>query len=218
MPPIDAKQQFHALSARLLKGQWKLPPLILHPFAGDPAVEPVMQGSRASLMLHGLVPNKSLDKDELTRVILRGRYQEIKMLYFVGKDLLRWIEQCLDSIGRIEELVHAGIREQSFAALLVESPSDKLTEKLKTWGIVDHRTIFSRAIGLNALMTDVPLAETLTPMFMLNYHRFADHLYICYQHLAPFTPIQSENFDFELYASEEYSRILAEQWNGAEIA
>ncbi len=223
MPP---NQNFNALSARVLKemakempkGNWKLPPLILHPFSGDGGTERLLEGSRASLVLQGLVPSKEEDTHELTRIMLRGRYQEIRMLYFLGKDLVRWMEQCIDTIGRVEELMHAGIREQSFSALLVEGPPDGVRAKLKLWGISDQRAIFSRAIGLNSLLAEVPEAGTLTPTFVQNYHRFADHLYICYQHLAPFTPIEAENFDFEIYASEEYSRMLSQQWEQGEAS
>ncbi len=138
------------------------------------------------------------------------------MLYFLGKDLVRWMEQCLDTIKRVDELVHAGIQEQSFSALLVESPPEAVTAKLKLWAISDPRSIFSRAIGLNSLLAEVPEAGTLAPIFVQNYHRFADHLYICYQHLAPFTPIEAENFEFEIYASEEYSQMLSQQWEQGE--
>lgn len=219
MPP---NQDFHALSARLLKatlkGNWKLPPLILHPFSGDRGAERLLEGSRASLLLQGLVPNKDQDPHELTRIMLRGRYQEIKMLYFLGKDLVRWMDQCLDTIGRVDELMHTGIREQSFSALLVESPPERVSTKLKLWGISDQRAIFSRAIGLNSLLVEAPEAGTLTATFVQNYHRFADHLYICYQHLAPFTPIEAENFDFDIYASEEYSQMLSHEWERGEAS
>ena len=42
-------------------------------------------------MLNGLLPSDESTEDELTRKLLEGRICEIRMLYFVGKDLLRWI-------------------------------------------------------------------------------------------------------------------------------
>ena len=43
-----------------------LPPLILHPFAGREGPDKLLEGSRAALMLHGLVPT-DVDIDELGR-------------------------------------------------------------------------------------------------------------------------------------------------------
>ena len=34
--------------------------------------------------------------------------------------------------------------------------------------------------------------ELLSQLFLRNYHRYADHLYGCYQRLGPFTVIDSE--------------------------
>ncbi len=30
-----------------------------------------------------------------------GRYQEVRMLLFLGKDIFRWIDQCMDQSDRI---------------------------------------------------------------------------------------------------------------------
>ena len=41
-----------------LAGVWNMPPLILHPFAGLPeGPDKLLEGSRAALMLHGLMPS-----------------------------------------------------------------------------------------------------------------------------------------------------------------
>ena len=58
-----------------------------------------------------------------------------------------------------------------------------------------------------------PAFETLSPVFLENYHRFADHAYICYQHLNSFLPVNAARFQFDIYASEEYARLLSEQWD-----
>lgn len=198
-----------------LTGVWNLPPLILHPFAGREGPDKLLEGSRAALMLHGLMPT-DMDMDELSRRILLGRYNEVRMLYFLGKDIFRWMDQCQEIVEKIEILKTLGIRIQSFAAVLVDAPPQSVTEKLNSWGVSDQRTIFSRAIGLRSAFEELPPAELLSPLFLKNYHRYADHLYACYQRLSPFTAIGSENFPFELYGSEEYLRKLSEQFERLE--
>ena len=51
--------------------------------------------------------------------------------------------------------------------------------------------------------------------FLQHYHRFADHLFVCQQHLTSFTEITQANFSFNLYASGEYARMLEAQWGEA---
>ncbi len=75
----------------------KLPPLILHPFADAGGPDKLVESSRASLMLQGLLPSGERTTEDLDRALLDGRYCEIRMLFYVGKDLVRWIEQCLDA-------------------------------------------------------------------------------------------------------------------------
>ena len=82
-----------------LSGRWNLPPLILHPFAGREGPDKLLEGSRAALMMHGLMPS-DVDMDELSRRILAGRHNEVRMLYFLGKDIFRWMEQCRRSLTR----------------------------------------------------------------------------------------------------------------------
>src|SRR5271154_7534151 len=73
-----------------------LPPLILHPFADASGPGKLVESSRASLKLQGLLPSGESTPEDLDRVLLEGRYSELRMLYYVGKDLARWIEQCLE--------------------------------------------------------------------------------------------------------------------------
>src|SRR6266487_6312544 len=84
--------------------KWELPPLILHPFSDQSGPGKLVQSSRASLMLNGLLPHDESSEDDLTRKLIEGRVCEIRMLFFVGKDLLRWIAQCLDFVGSVPEL------------------------------------------------------------------------------------------------------------------
>ena len=66
-----------------------LPPLILHPFNEHTPPSVLLDNSKAALMLSGLIPNDGTDPDELSRRILAGRYGEIRMLFFLGKDVFQ---------------------------------------------------------------------------------------------------------------------------------
>ena len=97
----------------------KLPPLILHPFADQSGPNKVVESSRASLMLQGLLPSGQQTSEDLERTLLEGRYQEIRMLFYVGKDILRWVGQCMEHVSRHPELQGSSFQPQSFAAYLV---------------------------------------------------------------------------------------------------
>ena len=189
----------------------QLPPLILHPFNGGGDPGDSLEGVRASLSLQGQLGSDEEDS-VLHRRMLAGRYQEVRMLVFLGKDIFRWLRQCVEYSGAGQG-ADARIVEQSFAALVVEEPPDAVKRKLEAWGVTDRRAVFSRAIGIHSLFNDPPAAETLSPIFLRNYHRFADHAFICFQHLKAFTPLDPRRFQFEIYASEEYARLLSDQWN-----
>jgi hypothetical protein len=192
--------------------KWELPPLILHPFSDHAGPGKLVQSSRASLMLNGLLPHDESSEDELTRKLIEGRVCEIRMLFFVGKDLLRWISQCLDFVGSVPEIKNAGIREQSLAEFLVQNPPESVRVKLRGWGVFDYKSIFSRAIGLNGVFCDPPDERTVSADFIRNYFRYADHMYACRQQIQSFTEVTTENFVFQIYASGEYSRLLEKSW------
>jgi len=192
--------------------KWELPPLILHPFSDQTGPGKLVQSSRASLMLNGLLPHDESSEDELTRKLIEGRVCEIRMLFFVGKDLLRWIAHCLDFVSSIPELKDSGIREQSFAEFLVQNPPEKVRTKLRGWGVFDYKSIFSRAIGLNSVFCEPPDESQVSVEFIRNYFRFADHMFACRQQIQAFKEISIENFHFEIYASGEYSRLLEKSW------
>jgi hypothetical protein len=199
-------------SANHATHNWTLPPLILHPFAEQSGPDKLVESSRASLILQGLLPAGQLTKEQLDDQLLSGRYCEIKMLFYVGRDLLRWIEQCLDLVDRDDELKRSGMCYQGFAALLVDDPPLKVREKLKRWGVADYKSIFSRALGLNAMFAELPSRDTLSTEFVRHYYRYADQLYLCRQLLWSFSEIKPSQFQFELYASGEYSRMLEREW------
>ena len=188
----------------------QLPPLILHPFSGGVGTGDLVDGSLAALALEGVV-SSSDEELALRRRMLAGRYQEVRMLLFLGKDVFRWMQQCVEHV-QSSDAADARIVEQSFAALIVEDPPEPVRRKLEGWGVTDRRAVFSRAIGIHSLFQDPPPVDCLSPIFLKNYHRYADHAYICYQHSQAFLPLDRSTCNFELYASEEYARMLSEGW------
>jgi hypothetical protein len=191
---------------------WKLPPLILHPFNERVPPSALLENSKAALMLSGLIPGDGSDQKELKRRLLAGRYSEIRMLYFLGKDVFRWIEQCVEWGQRVPELSGSDIQPQSFAALLTTDPPEAVKEKLVRWGVMDYGSIFTRAIGLNAMFIQPPVFDALAEEFLRNYNCYADSLYRCYMDSRPYGTVASASFHFILYASGEYSRLLETEW------
>ena len=190
----------------------KLPPLILHPFADQSGPGKVVESSRASLMLQGLLPSGQQSPEDLERTLLEGRYQEVRMLFYVGKDILRWIGQCMDHINRNPELKASAFQPQSFAAYLVQNPPAEVATKLKKWGVSNHKAIFSRALGLNIILADMPPQEMFATDFLRHYHRYADQMFHCHLGQTPFADPETLGFDFEIFASGEYSRMLEKGW------
>ena len=190
----------------------KLPPLILHPFADSAGPDKLVESSRASLMLQGLLPTGERNPQDIEQTLLDGRFCEIRMLFYVGKDLLRWIEQCLELTARSPELRDSRINYRSFADYLVNHAPDAVVAKLKKWGVVDYRAIFSRSLGLSAMLAAVPERNGLTDEFVRNYYRYADQLFQARQGDAPFADLSALGFEFEIYASGEYSRMLEREW------
>ena len=191
---------------------WELPPLILYPFNEHLPPASLLESSKAALMLSGLIPSDGTEREVLERRLLAGRYAEIRMLFFLGKDVLRWIEQCQEFVERTPELQGAEVRDQSFATLLTASPPPAVLTKLVAWGVADYASLFSRGIGLKSAFTVPPPLDSLTPEFIIGYHRYADGLFRCYMESHPHRTIDNRNFRFDLYASAEYTRMLETEW------
>ena len=204
-PPMDA-------APFCSEATWPLPPLILHPFSDSSGPQKLARSSRAALIIEGLLPRGEVSLEDLGRTLLDGRYCEIRMLCYVGKDLGRWIEQCLEIVERESELKLANVTYQSFADLLISDPPENVREKLGRWGVGDYQAIFSRAIGLHTVFADAPAQEELGPEFIRNYFRYADELFACRMSSVQWARLSSRNFPFELYASGEYSRMLEREW------
>jgi hypothetical protein len=191
---------------------YSLPPLILHPFSEQADPNWLAGNSKAGLILAGLAPEEGTDREELGRRYLAGRHAEVRMLFFVGKDSLRWIGQCCECASRIDALSGIPINGRSFANLLTSSPPPNVKEKLISWGVGDYSSIFCRAIGLNTIFAEPPAFSALTEEFLANYHQYADALYRAYMEGEAHRTLTPANFTFELYASGEYSRMLENEW------
>ena len=195
---------------------WDLPPLILHPFNEHTPPSVLLDNSKAALMLSGLIPDDGSDPEDLSRRVLAGRYSEIRMLFFLGKDVFRWLEQCVDWVTSIAELQWQPWPLQRFAPLLTVNPPAEVKEKMARWGVADYAAIFRRAIGMNALFVNPPVFADLNSEFLRNYHKYADAMYECFVQLEPCPPLAPPRFRFAVYASGEYSRMLESQWDEGE--
>ena len=194
---------------------WVLPPLILHPVSEPAAQDKLAQGSRARLVLNGLLPDEGLPKEDWTRRLLDCRYCEVRILFYLGKDLARWTEQCAEIAERDSELRDAGVCEASFARLLVEDPPQAVVEKMVRWGVPDYKAAFRQAQGLSMLFQSLPVQEVLAGEFLRNYRRYAEAVYEASRQANGCTAIENPSFRFEMYASAEYVRLLEAQWGTA---
>ena len=192
--------------------RWELPPLILHPFSDKRGPETLLECSRAQLMLSGVLPMDGMEREVLERRVIDGRVCEVQMLYYVGLDLNRWLEQCNEVAAREVKLRGTGLTTRSFASLLVTESPGHIREKLRGWGVADYKSLFSRALGLNAVFGRAPDAVVAHSDFILEYHRYADALFRCWSDRQDGRDATPEEFTFDLYASGEYSRILERQW------
>jgi hypothetical protein len=193
--------------------RWELPPLILHPFSDKRGPETLVECSRAQLMLAGILPMEGFEREALEKRVIDGRICEVRMLYYVGLDLDRWLEQCTEVAAHEDKLKETGLSKSSFASLLVTEPPAHVHAKLQGWGVADYKSLFSRALGLNAVFSCPPDTGVAQSGFLLDYHRYADIFFRCWKANQPGDPATPDAFTFELYASGEYSRILEHQWD-----
>ncbi len=192
---------------------FKLPPLILHPFSGAEDTSVLMESSRASLALQGFLPRDEVSKQDLDEQLLRGRYAELRMLYYIGKDIERWMEQCAETTIASSLFEGRRIGPETFAVFLVQHVPPHVRVKLEGWGVLDFCALFRRSIGLHAIFNDFPPAEMLAPEFMRRYHRHLDHWYEQRLRDSGCDRPQPDEFTFDLYASGEYTMMLEQSWN-----
>ncbi len=193
--------------------KFKLPPLILHPFSAPEEAAVLEQSSRASLILNGYLPSQQIPECAVERNLILGRFVELRMLFYVGKDLARWMEQCVEVTGARPEFANLGLGSEAFAHLLVGETPVNVHEKLELWGVLDYRSLFRRAIGLHSVFEEVPPAQCLTSDFLKRYHRHADRWFEAWLLNRPLPTVNWREFGFDLYASGEYALMLERSWN-----
>ena len=201
--PICYLEMTHPAETSWQGRRWDLPPLILHPFDRGLNAAAALDSIRLSLYLGGMGEG-GLEKEPL----LRGRYAEFRMLALVGKDVMRWITQCVDFAGRDQALAVAGVRAQSFADFLVNRTPPGVIARFESWAVTDYRRIVSRAIGVNAVFPEPPDFGVISTEFLEEYYAYADSLFACYLGLTPFTRLDLASFSFALYTSDEYLSTL----------
>ena len=178
--------------------------MILHPFGRGLEASASCDSIKLALYLGGM-GEAGLEKEPL----LRGRYTEFRMLSLAGKDVMRWIAQCVDFAGRDAVLANSGIQPQSFADLLVNRTPPGVAARFEKWGVIDYRRVLARAIGVNAVFPNPPDFSVLSAGFLEEYYAYTDSLFACYLGLTAFTPLEPASFGFALYTSDEYLHTLA---------
>ena len=196
---------------------FRLPPLILHPFSTPEDNSVLMDSSRASLALQGFLPREDDRTAELDKQLLRGRYAELRMLFYIGKDLIRWTEQCTETTGMANSFGERRFRPETFAVVLVQCVPAHVRSKLEGWGVLDFAALFRRSIGLHSVFSELPLASGLNPEFLRRYHRHLDQWYEQRLRESIFDRPEPDEFVFDLYASGEYTMMLEQSWS-ADVA
>ena len=191
---------------------FRLPPLILHPFSTPEDTSVLMESSRASLALQGFLPRAETPTEDLDKQLLLGRYAELRMLYYIGKDVSRWAEQCAETAQSSGAFADRRIRPETFAVLLVEYAPTHVRAKLEAWGVLDFCTLFRRSFGLHSVFQDIPPTHNFSSDFLRRHHRYLDQWYEQRLKHWVFDPPGAEEFTFDLYASGEYSLMLEQSW------
>ncbi len=200
--------QLEAITGKTIR----LPPLILHPFTESAATVRVLESARATLTM---LREGGSEDAALEEQVLEGRFTELRMVFYVGKDVRRWLDQCVDYCVRQPELAVKRIPGQSFAKLLIEQTPPDVAEKLRNWGVVEYSRIFSRSIGIYNQFREPPVIESLQADYLRFYYRYADYAYAAWQDLRKAPELDGRDFEFTLYASGEYARMLEDEWDEA---
>ena len=192
---------------------FRLPPLILHPFSGPEDTSVLMASSRASLALQGFLPRPEGAPQDLDDQLLRGRYAELRMLFYIGKDLSRWMDQSAESVELSGLFAGRRIRPETFGAFLVQFVPQHVRAKLEAWGVADFCALFRRSIGMHAIFRDFPGPENFSADFLRRYHRHLDQWFEMRMRESVFERVEAHEFVFDLYASGEYTTMLEQSWS-----
>jgi len=195
---------------------FRLPPLILHPFSTSEDTSVLMESSRASLALQGFLPRDATPLEDLDRQLLRGRYAELRMLFYIGKDITRWTDQCTETVRAYEDFICRCIRPETFAVLLIRHTPAPVRLKLEAWGVLDFTALFRRAFALHAVFQELPTVDLLSPDFLRRYHPYLDQWYESRLKEFVFENPTPNQFVFDLYASGEYTSMLEESWGSSD--
>jgi len=169
-----------------------LPPLILHPISHIP--DAVSQGAASD-------PEGVRDE---------ARRMEMRMLCCLGKDLTRWLEQCLEFASADPAL--AALSAGHFMDVLVDNPPDSVARKMQGWGVAEFRMIFARALGLATIFPHPPASEQISNTFVRDFSRYASVLYRTRRATLPPSTPETPTLRFEVYASGEYAQLLEKSW------
>lgn len=173
----------------------ELPPLVLHPFDRRSDANERYQATH---------------DEPLSGRYLQARYDEFRMLCLIGRDLNRWLEQCMEVASGDPEL--ADLSECSFIAILLFAPPMPVLQKMHAWGIKNFQLLFSRAIGLNAVFPHPPSISDVSEAFLRDFHRYADALYDARLKSENAAVVLENIFTFDVYASGEYLSHLEKSW------
>lgn len=197
----------------VINTMYRLPPLILHPFSGPEDATVLMESAHASIALQGWLPTSGESREVLDGKLLKGRYAELRMLYYIGKDLVRWMEQCVESVEASGNAQNARLSPETFGIILVQQIPDAVRQKLVSWGVLDFSALFRRSIGLHSIFREFPTQESLTPEFLRKYHRHLDQWFEYRMRESAYDRLQPSQFSFDLFASGEYTMLLEQSWN-----
>jgi hypothetical protein len=191
---------------------FRLPPLILHPFSTPEDNTVLTESSRANLAIQGFLPIENTAVEDLDRQLLKGRYAEVRMLFYIGKDLCRWTEQCTETVTLSSAFDRRRMRPETFAVLLVQNIPSHIRTKLESWGVLDFSALFRRAIGMHTVFGELPAASCLSLDFLRRYHRHLDQWYEHRLRESAFDRPEPGEFTFDLFASGEYTMMLEQSW------
>ena len=191
---------------------FRLPPLILHPFSAPDDASKLMESTKANLALQGILPKTAKTPAELDEQLLRGRYAELKMLFYIGKDVLRWMDQCAESAAVSDCFFGRKMQPETFALYLVQYVPYHVRTKLEDWGVVDFCGLFRRSLGLHTVFANLPSAQDISADFLRRYHRHLDVWYEYRMRDRVFDRAEENEFTFDLFASGEYTLMLEKSW------
>jgi hypothetical protein len=159
------------------------------------------------------LPRDQNSSNDLDEQLLRGRYAELRMLFYIGKDVSRWTEQCTETARMAPRFEGRKLRPETFAVLLVQQIPAHVRLKLEGWGVLDFCALFRRSIGLHGIFQELPPVSFFAQDFLRRYHRNLDQWFE--QRLKDwiFDRPKPDDFTFDLYASGEYALMLEQSWS-----